>query len=243
MDKRIIIEGAKVHGVGFRPFLYGKARKLRLCRFEAENTWSGGKEVLDVSFGGDDNAVLAFMELCRTVCPPEAIVSCVREEKQPESVLPIDEYDRILASEQQGKIVRTGLAMLGKQDSTLGLQEKTIGLQERTLGLQEKTLGLQEKTIGLQEKTIESLDAFHKDTIQRFDTVDAKYGKIARNLERILEEMKEEKLEGRKSTERIISMISSMKTGSTLKEDKPVYGATKKAVRLNSARSRPPKRR
>jgi acylphosphatase len=207
MDKRVIIEGARIHGVGFRPFLYAKARMLRLTGFAAENVFLNGTEAIDVSFGGDEKAVREFLEYSRTARPQEAAVSRVREEEPPESILPIDEYDRILASEQQSKIVRTGLSMLKKHDQAIELQKETTGL--------------------LKDNTAK-LDSFHKDTIQRFDTVDAKYGKIAQNLERILEEMKEERHEARKSTERIIYMITSMKSEGVIRERKAVYGASKK---------------
>jgi len=103
-----------------------------------------------------------------------------------------------------------------------------LGKQDMMLGKQDVMTGLQGKTVGLQERTIEKLDEFHNDTIQRFDVVDAKYGKIAHNLERILEEMKQERREARKSTERIISMIVGMKGGGVIKERKTVYRAGKK---------------
>jgi hypothetical protein len=86
----------------------------------------------------------------------------------------------------------------------------------------------QEKTVGLQEKTIEKLDEFHKDNVKRFDQVDSKFEKIMHNLERILEEMKEERMEARKSTERIISMIAQMRPYGVVREKRPAYGAAKK---------------
>ncbi|MBN2251305.1 MAG: acylphosphatase [Candidatus Altiarchaeota archaeon] len=217
MDRRIVIEGGRVHGVGYRLFLFLKARMLRIERFVAENAYEGGREVVIVSFGGRDKAVNEFAEFCRSARPDQAQVSGVREEEHPEDILTIDEYDRILASEQQSRMVHTGLAMIKRQDITIALQEKTVGLQE--------------KTLGLQEKTVEKLDEFHRDTIRRFDVVDEKYGKIAQNLERILEEMKEERLEARKSTERIIAMIAGMKTGGAIREKKAVYRASKSGKR------------
>jgi hypothetical protein len=63
---------------------------------------------------------------------------------------------------------------IGLAEKTVGLQEKTVGIAEKTLGLQEKTLANQEKMTGLQEKTVQKLEDFHKDTIERFDTVDKK---------------------------------------------------------------------
>ena len=221
MDRRIVIEGRKVHGVGYRPLLLRGARRAGLERYEAENVYVNGSEAVDVSFGGGEKEVNAFFEFCRSARPQGALVSRVREEKPPEKVLPIDEYDKILAAEQQSTMVSSGLEMISMHKETLGLQKETIGYQKETLGLQKETVGLLKENTG-------RLDSFHSDTIQRFDVVDAKYGKIAGNLERILEEMKQERQEARKSTERIITMIARMK-GGVVTERTAVYRASKKA--------------
>jgi acylphosphatase len=264
MDKSVVIIGSRVHGVGFRPFLLARARKLDLVRFEAENVFLEGKQAISVSFGGDERDVAEFLEFCKKSHPHDAEVSGVSETIAPIRVLSIDAYDKILAAEQQSTMVRTGLTMIGlqkqmmgtqdkmlglqeksmgtqdkmlglqeksmgTQDKMLGLQEKSMGTQDKMLELQEKTLGLQEKTVRLQEKTIEKLEEFHKDNVKRFDQVDARYEKIAQNLERILEEMKEERIEARKSTERIISMIAQMRPYGAVREKNPSYGEAKKA--------------
>jgi len=242
MDKRIIIEGGKVHGVGFRPLLLGKARRLGLARYEAENAWEKGKEVVDVSFGGDEKAVREFAEFCKRNHPAEAQVSTVREAEPPERILPIDEYDRILASEQQNTMVRTGLAMVGLQKHMMGTQDKMMSTQDKMMGTQEEMKNTQDKMMGtqdemkntqdkilsMQEKTVEKLGEFHMDTVHRFDVVDDKYGRIADNLGRIIEEMREDRLEARKSTERIIEMISSMKFPTSLREHGTEYTSRRK---------------
>jgi acylphosphatase len=291
MDKSVVIIGSRVHGVGFRPFLLARARKLDLVRFEAENVFLEGKQAISVSFGGDERDVAEFLEFCKKSHPHDAEVSGVSETIAPIRVLSIDAYDKILAAEQQSTMVRTGLTMIGlqkqmmgtqdkmlglqeksmgtqdkmlglqeksmgtqdkmlglqeksmgtqdkmlglqeksmgTQDKMLGLQEKSMGTQDKMLGLQEKMLGMQEKTLGLQEKTIEKLEEFHEDNVKRFDQADARYEKIAQNLERILEEMKEERIEARKSTERIISMIAQMRPYGAVREENPSYGEAKK---------------
>jgi acylphosphatase len=235
MDKSVVIIGSRVHGVGFRPFLLARARKLDLVRFEAENVFLEGKQAISVSFGGDERDVAEFLEFCKKSHPHDAEVSGVSETIAPIRVLSIDAYDKILAAEQQSTMVRSGLTMIGlqkqmmgTQDKMLGLQEKSMGTQDKMLGLQEKMLGMQEKTLGLQEKTIEKLEEFHEDNVKRFDQADARYEKIAQNLERILEEMKEERIEARKSTERIISMIAQMRPYGAVREENPSYGEAKK---------------
>jgi len=57
------------------------------------------------------------------------------------------------------------------------------------------------------------IDDFRGDTVQRFDSVDEKYGKIAENMERILEELKEERKEYRESIEKLVAAIIELKKG------------------------------
>jgi len=57
------------------------------------------------------------------------------------------------------------------------------------------------------------LQDFHRDTIQRFDNLDTKYGKIAENMERILEELKEERKEYRESIEKLVNAIIESRKG------------------------------
>ncbi|MGB2728385.1 MAG: acylphosphatase [Halobacteriota archaeon] len=60
---------------------------------------------------------------------------------------------------------------------------------------------------GKQDLMIEKLDNFHHDTIQGFDSLDTKYGRIAENMERILEELKEERKEYREAIEKLVNAI------------------------------------
>ena len=53
----------------------------------------------------------------------------------------------------------------------------------------------------------EKLDNYHYDTIQRFENLDTKYGRIAEERERIFEELKEERKEYRETVERLVNAI------------------------------------
>ncbi len=84
-----------------------------------------------------------------------------------------------------------------KQDQMLDKQDQTIGV------IKEGTEEMRESRE--ENKTI--LKDFHQETIQRFDMVDVKYGKIAENMEKILQEMKEERREFRETIERFIKAV------------------------------------
>jgi len=176
MNKKVIIEGEKVHYVGYRPFLISKAWELGIPNYQAKNLKENGTEIVEISIGGKEEQVDEFTEFIKSNYPPEAKVSDVRDGEPPERVMPIEKYDRVLASEQHSTMVQTGLGMMG-----------------------------------FQKQTIDKLDSFHQDTVQRFDNLDEKYLRISLNMERILEEMKEERKEYRTSIEKLINAILSQK--------------------------------
>jgi len=60
---------------------------------------------------------------------------------------------------------------------------------------------------GKHDLMIEKLDNFHHDTIKGFNSLDTKYGRIAENMERILEELKEERKEYREAIEKLVNAI------------------------------------
>ncbi|PJB22274.1 MAG: acylphosphatase, partial [Euryarchaeota archaeon CG_4_9_14_3_um_filter_38_12] len=123
INKRIIIEGEKVHNVGYRPFLLSKAWELNIPNYFARNIKEeDGVEQVEVYLGGDEEQVQEFIEFIKNNYPPKANVSGVREAEPPGRIMQIDKYDRVLSAEQRNTMVQTGLIMIGKQDQMIGKQ-------------------------------------------------------------------------------------------------------------------------
>ncbi|MEW6528768.1 MAG: acylphosphatase [Candidatus Micrarchaeota archaeon] len=89
----------------------------------------------------------------------------------------------------QGGMEKTQKRMERTQES----MKKTMENIERTQGGMEKTQKRMERTQesmkNLQIKTIEKLDEFHKDTTDRFDVMESKYGKVSESLEMISKDL------------------------------------------------------
>ena len=119
MNKKVIIEGEKVHHVGYRPFLLAKAWELKIPDYQAKNLKENGTEIVEVSIGGEEGQITEFIEFIKNNYPPEAKVSEVKDAEPPERVIPIDKYAKVLGAEQQNKMVQTGLMMVDKQDETI----------------------------------------------------------------------------------------------------------------------------
>jgi len=170
MNKKIIIEGEKVHHVGCRPFLIARARRLRIPNYEAENVEEEGKQRVVVSVGGDEKQVQEFVEFAKENYPKEARVGRVWEAEPPEYVMPIDEYDKVLAAEQRNTIVQAGLGMVEMQKQTVEIQKITIGNQEKMLQKQ---------------------DQMREDMNRNFSTLDTKYGALSEKIESMDNTLKE----------------------------------------------------
>jgi len=191
MNKKIIIEGEKVHHVGYRPFLLAKAWELDIPNYFARNIKENGAERLEVSIGGDEEQVNEIISFINGNYPPEARVSDVREGESPKRIMPIEKYDRVLASEQQSTIVQTGLGMLGKQDQMLGKQDQMLGKQDHMIKMQKQTIE-EVKTVGVKVDTVgNKIDNFAKETKQDFKRMDIKYDKVSEKMEAIDNTLKE----------------------------------------------------
>ena len=117
--------------------------------------------------------------------------------------------------------VKIGRTMLDKQDKTIAIiksgNEMLAAKQDVMIEKQDKTLtimksGVEEMRESREENKTLLLD-FHHDTMQRFDSLDVKYGMIAENIERILEELKEERKEYRESIEKLVNAIVESRKG------------------------------
>ncbi len=220
VKKRILIKGRKVHNVGYRPFLMEKAQELKIPNFHAKNIKENGKQAVDVRVGGEGGRIDNFLKFVNENWPAFAEVEniSVEEKEYEDDIMTLEDFSGVLSALQLSKIVQAGLGMiemqkqaLEKHDQTLDKQDSMLDKQDSMLDKQDQTLtviksGVSEMRESREENKTLLLD-FHHDTIQRFDNLDAKYGKIAENMERILEELKEERKEYRESIERLVNAI------------------------------------
>jgi len=159
MNKKVMIEGEKVHRVGYRPFLMAKARRLGIPNYESDNVEEAGKQRVIVSVGGDGKQVQDFVEFVKDIenRPPKAKVSRTWEAEPPEYVMPIGEYDKVLAADQRNTIVQAGLGMIEIQQTTVGNQEKMLDKHDQMLDKHDQMLDKQDQMLGMQKQTIEEI--------------------------------------------------------------------------------------
>ncbi len=234
VKKRILIKGRKVHNVGYRPFLMEKAQELKIPNFHAKNIKENGKQVVDVRVGGEGVRIDKFLKFVNENWPALAEVEniSVEEKEYEEDIMTLEDFSGVLSALQLSKIVQAGLGMIEMQKQTIEMQKQGLGKHDQALEKQDSMLDKQDSMLDKQDSMLDKQDKtltiiksgvdemresreenktllldFHQDTIQRFDNVDAKYGKIAENMERILEELKEERKEYRETVERLVNAI------------------------------------
>ena len=70
---------------------------------------------------------------------PKTKIEYVWEDpKPPERVMLVDEYDKVLAAEQQNTMVQSGLVMIDMQKEALKNQRKMLEKQDQTIGAIDK---------------------------------------------------------------------------------------------------------
>jgi len=229
VKRRILIKGKKVHNVGYRPFLMEKAQELKVPYFHAKNVKDkeDGKQVVDVRVGSEEGRIDNFLKFVHENWPEHAEVESitVEEREYEDDIMGIGDFSRVLSASQLSKIVQTGLGMieiqmqaLGKHDQTLEKQDQTIAIikngnemlatkQDQMLEKQDVMIGKQDQTIFIIRSGVDEMREFRTETQQNFANLDTTYGKIAENMERILEELKEERKEYRESIEKLVNAI------------------------------------
>jgi len=221
VDVRVGGEGGRIDS--FLKFVNENRPELA----EVENVSVEKKEYEeDIMTLEDFSSLLSVLQLSKIV---QAELRMIEMQKQA-----LGKHDQTL--EKQDSMLDKQDSMLDKQDSMLDKQDSMLDKQDETIaiikagnevlaGKQDQILGKQDVMIEKQDKTLTTIKSgvdemresreenktllldFHHDTIQRFDNLDAKYGKIAENMERILEELKEERKEYRETVERLVNAI------------------------------------
>jgi len=92
MKLRITITGPRVHDVGYRYFLLGRAMGLRLPGFDASNLTDGKNQVVDIVIDGKESQVEAFKEYIENNKPSGAEVTSINISDYDGDVMPMAEY-------------------------------------------------------------------------------------------------------------------------------------------------------
>ena len=204
-----------VQMAGFRTFIKNIADSLNVTGF-AENQEDGSVKVV---CEGKEEGINELINSIKEKTPSFARIeemNVAYEEYKGEFTgfgrrgadVPGEESEMLTVMKSFDKKAEKMVGILGSVDERLG---NIGGKQDQTLEKQDETISIIKTGVdemqAFREENKTILQDFHQDTIQRFDSLDVKYGRIAKNIERILEELKEERKEYRDSIEKLVAAI------------------------------------
>jgi len=214
MKRVIAIVKGKVQKVNYRDAVEEIARKLNITGF-VENLKPYDVRIIAE---GEDERMDQFIEQIKIKKFPIEVETLEVRFEEFKGEFEYFEIKRGEWGEEIAERLDTAGKLLYKSvelgERSVALGERSVALGERSVALGEKSVQLSGESVEIGKKMLDKLDIFHQDTMQRFDSLDVKYGRIAENIERILEELKEERKEYRESVERLVNAIIESRKGS-----------------------------
>jgi acylphosphatase len=225
MKRVTVIAKGEVQRVGYRDIVEKIARKLHLTGY-VENLKP--YDVKIVAEGGESslNEFLTRIQIDKQPISPISVEDIDVEFGAATSEFKYFEIRRGDWTEELGermdvagallyRSVELGMESVGIGREMLGKQDQMLGKQDQMIDKQDQMLGKQDQMIDKQDIHTHVLTEFRDQTHQNFDVLDVKYGKISDNVERAIDEMRDERKELRASvnnlTDAIVELARSMK--------------------------------
>ena len=139
MKQKIVIDGPKVQGVGYRPFLIALADEFEIEKFSVHNSEEDGKQIVIAKADAEDAQLGAFIDAVRARKPKKADVSGIRNEPFEGRVPSIVRTSMLSMSSQLAKGIDAIESINGKMDLMLDKQDQTIGKLDQMLDKQDET--------------------------------------------------------------------------------------------------------
>ncbi|MEA1865752.1 MAG: acylphosphatase [Euryarchaeota archaeon] len=121
-----------------------------------------------------------------------------------------DEHTQII-TEFRDKTLEKQDQMLDKQDVMIDKQDEHTQIitefRDKTLEKQDQMLDKQDVMIDKQDEHTQIITEFRDQTLQGFVTLDTKYGRISDNMERLIDEMRNDRKETRESMAKLTDAI------------------------------------
>jgi len=165
LRKRVIIKG-KVHGVGYRLFLYAIAESIELERFYVDNIYLD-KEAIEILIDDEGSKVEDFINIINQKKPERAIVESIEIYDYKDNIMKRDAFYRYLTAMQLFKIANYGSSMLEKQDKMLEKQDLMLEKQDKML---EKLSSIEEDTKAIR-KAISNLPMLYSNIMEELNRI------------------------------------------------------------------------
>ena len=190
IKNKIIIEGPKVHDVGYRVFLLNRALQSGLIGFSAFNhTLPDNMQQIEICIEGDPESIEEYTTDLREDIPVHAIVDTISIQPYQKRVISIMDYMHLVQVEQLDKGIPAILSiqssqekMLEKQDQMLEKQDQMLEKQDLMLKKQDLMIGKQDEMIDVQKQTNKEIQTLRYDLKTEMNE---RFNKIEHELEQV----------------------------------------------------------
>lgn len=203
MKRAVIIAKGEVQRVGYRDTVEKIARKLKLTGFvenlkpyDVRIVAEGGQDVLD-----------EFITQIRKGEYPIAPILVESLDARFEAATGEFEYFEIKRGDWKEELGERLDAIGAVLYRSVELGTRPVAIGEKMLDKQDQTLEKQDQMIDKQDGHTQILTEFRDQTLQGFVTLDTKYGRISDNMERLIDEMQNERKETRESMAKLTDAI------------------------------------
>nr|MBP9009220.1 acylphosphatase [Methanospirillum sp.] len=131
IKNKIIIQGPKVHDVGYRVFLLNRALQSGLIGFSAFNqTLPDNIQQIEICIEGDTESIEEFTTDLHDNIPVHAIVDTISIEPYDKRVITIMDYMHLVQVEQLDKGIPAILSIQSSQEKMLEKQDRMLEKQD-----------------------------------------------------------------------------------------------------------------
>ena len=159
IKNKIIIQGPKVHDVGYRVFLLNRALQSGLIGFSAFNhSLPDNVQQIEICIEGDSESIEEYTTDLHDKLPVHAIVDTISIEPYGKRVISIMDYMHLVQVEQLDKGIPAILSIQSSQEKMLEKQDQMLEKQDQMLEKQDQMIEKQDQMIGKQDVTVGKLD-------------------------------------------------------------------------------------
>ncbi|MDX8551895.1 acylphosphatase [Methanospirillum purgamenti] len=171
IKNKIIINGLKVHDVGYRVFLLNRALTSGLTGFSAFNHTTPDKvQQIEIGIEGDADAIEEFVTGLHDNIPVHAIVDNISIEPYSKRVISILDYMHLAQVEQLDKGIPAILSIQSSQEKMLEKQDQMLDKQDQMLDKQDQMLVKQDQMLVKQDQMLVKQDQMLEIQKQMVDT-------------------------------------------------------------------------
>ena len=185
IKNKIIIQGPKVHEVGYRVFLLNRALTSGLTGFSAYNhTSSENLQQIEICIEGETDAVEDFVTGLDVNIPIHAMVEKISIEPYNRRVIKIVDYMHLVQVEQLDKGIPAILSIQSSQEKMLDKQDLMLEKQDQMIEKQDLMIEKQEQMIDTQKQTNKEIQTLRYDLKTEMNE---RFNKIEHELEQVKE--------------------------------------------------------